>query len=116
MGGGYHQTLLWKYLDTFPKPEWVEQLGGVVPEMDSATIDYLIANQGICIGDPDEVSETVEAFAASGADQLVFGMLSSTVPIATAIEAVETFGKYVIPKFDTDSVHSTTRQREAQAK
>jgi alkanesulfonate monooxygenase SsuD/methylene tetrahydromethanopterin reductase-like flavin-dependent oxidoreductase (luciferase family) len=115
MGGGYHQTLLWKYLDTFPKPEWVEALGGKVPEMDLATIDYLIENQQICIGTPDEVARSVEAYQAIGADQLVFGMLSSTMPIEVAIEAVETFGKYVIPKFDTDPVHSTTRQREAQA-
>ena len=29
-------------------------------------------------------------------------------------EAVETFGKHVLPQFDKDPVHSTTRQREAQ--
>ena len=31
-----------------------------------------------------------------------------------AIEAVETFGKFVLPEFDKDPVHSTARQREAQ--
>ena len=54
------------------------------------------------------------AGADPGADQLTFGMLSTTMSIDVAVEAVETFGKHVIPKFDKDPVHSTTRQREAQ--
>jgi hypothetical protein len=29
-------------------------------------------------------------------------------------ESYELFGKELIPRFDTDPVHSTTRQREAQ--
>ena len=32
-----------------------------------------------------------------------------------AIETIETFGKHVLPVFDTDPVHRTTRQREAAA-
>jgi alkanesulfonate monooxygenase SsuD/methylene tetrahydromethanopterin reductase-like flavin-dependent oxidoreductase (luciferase family) len=114
MGSGYHQTLLWKYLDTFPRPQWVNDLGGRIPEMDVATLDALIAAKQMCIGTPEEVSAAVEAVRAIGADQLVFGMLSSSVPIETAIESVETFGRYVLPQFDTDPVHSTKRQREAQ--
>jgi alkanesulfonate monooxygenase SsuD/methylene tetrahydromethanopterin reductase-like flavin-dependent oxidoreductase (luciferase family) len=114
MGTGYHQTLLWKYLDTFPRPSWVDELGGRVPEMTGEIIDYLISSQEICIGTPDEVAATVERYRAIGADQLVFGMLSTTMPIEVAIESVETFGKQVIPRFDLDPVHSTTRQRQAQ--
>jgi hypothetical protein len=41
-------------------------------------------------------------------------MLSSAMPIETCEEAVATFGKHVLPQFDKDPVHSTTRQREAQ--
>jgi hypothetical protein len=44
---------------------------------------------------------------------VTFGMLSSTMPIEVAVEAVETFGRYVLPEFDKDAKHSTTRQREA---
>jgi hypothetical protein len=40
-------------------------------------------------------------------------MLSSTMPIETCVEAIETFGRHVLPAFDTDPVHRTTRQREA---
>jgi hypothetical protein len=32
-----------------------------------------------------------------------------------AFETIETFGKHVLPGFDTDRVHRTTRQREAAA-
>ncbi len=41
-------------------------------------------------------------------------MLSTTMPVEIAIEAVETFGRTVLPVYDKDPVHSTTRQREAQ--
>ena len=63
-----------------------------------------------CIGDPDEVQRAVQSYVDIGADQLVFGMLSTTMPIEVAVEAVDTFGRHVLPKFDTDSVHSTTRR------
>ena len=55
----------------------------------------------------------VQSYADVGADQLTFGMLSTTMPIEIAVEAVETFGKYVLPEFDKDPVHRTTKQREA---
>jgi len=45
----------------------------------------------------------------------VFGLLSSTMERDVAVETIETFGKYVLPEFDTDPVHRTTRQREAAA-
>jgi hypothetical protein len=41
-------------------------------------------------------------------------MLSTTMSREIAIESVENFGKHVIPQFDKDDAHSTTRQREAQ--
>jgi alkanesulfonate monooxygenase SsuD/methylene tetrahydromethanopterin reductase-like flavin-dependent oxidoreductase (luciferase family) len=92
----------------------VDQLGGRIPEWTPDIIDTLIASHEICIGTPDEVAATVRRYADIGADQLVFGMLSTAMPIEAAIESVETFGKHVIPQFDTDPVHSTTRQRLAQ--
>jgi hypothetical protein len=56
----------------------------------------------------------VQGYVDAGADQLTFGMLSTTMPIDIAIEAVETFGAQVLPNYDKDPVHSTTRQREEQ--
>ncbi|MDQ1448305.1 MAG: hypothetical protein QOC79_1276, partial [Actinomycetota bacterium] len=38
---------------------------------------------------------------------------SSTMEREVAVETIETFGKHVLPAFDTDPVHRTTRQRES---
>jgi hypothetical protein len=45
--------------------------------------------------------------------RLIFGVLASTQPQAIALESVATFGREVIPRFDKDPTHSTTRMREA---
>ena len=42
-------------------------------------------------------------------------MLSTTMSIEVAIETIETFGKHVLPNFDTDPVHRSTKFREAAA-
>jgi hypothetical protein len=66
------------------------------------------------IGDPDDARRVVQRWVDVGADQLVFGMLSQETPIDVVVEATELFGREVIPQFDTDPVHRTTRLREAQ--
>jgi hypothetical protein len=38
------------------------------------------------------------------------------MPQETALRTVELFGREVIPRFDRDPVHSTTRMREAAAR
>ncbi|MBX6390839.1 MAG: LLM class flavin-dependent oxidoreductase [Frankia sp.] len=110
----YQNTLVYRYLDTFPRPDWVPAWPNVLPEPTVEILKERAKVGTICIGDPDEVEKAVQGYQDIGADQLVFGMLSTTMPLEVATEAVETFGRYIIPKFDTDPVHSTTRQREAQ--
>jgi alkanesulfonate monooxygenase SsuD/methylene tetrahydromethanopterin reductase-like flavin-dependent oxidoreductase (luciferase family) len=97
-----------------PKPKWVPEWPAVLPEPTPEILDQQIAEGLICIGTPEEVERSIARYAATGADQLTFGMLSTTMPIDVAIESVELFGKHVLPTFDKDPVHSTTRQREAQ--
>ncbi|MBL7500896.1 LLM class flavin-dependent oxidoreductase [Frankia sp. CNm7] len=110
----YQHSLVYKYLDTFPRPDWVPAWPATLPEPTVEGLEAGVAAGSICIGDPEECERAVRTYESVGADQLVFGMLSTTMPIDVAVEAVETFGKYVLPKFDTDPVHSTTRQRDAQ--
>ena len=43
-------------------------------------------------GRPRSARKAVQAYVDAGADQLTFGMLSTTMPVEVAIEAVETFG------------------------
>jgi alkanesulfonate monooxygenase SsuD/methylene tetrahydromethanopterin reductase-like flavin-dependent oxidoreductase (luciferase family) len=113
MDGSYQNSLVFHYLDTFPKPEGLPTWPDLIPEPTPDLLEQSIDNHLVMIGTPDEVKKSVRDYEAAGADQVVFGMLSTTMPIDVAVEAVETFGTHVLPEFDKDPVHSTTRQREA---
>jgi alkanesulfonate monooxygenase SsuD/methylene tetrahydromethanopterin reductase-like flavin-dependent oxidoreductase (luciferase family) len=104
---------VFRYLDTFPKPPGIPEWPNIIPAMDAATLDAAIAAGVTAVGTPDEVGKAVESFAATGADQLAFGMLSTSMEIESCLEAVETFGKHVLPSFDGDPEHLTTKQRLA---
>ena len=111
---GYYISLVFRYLDTFPRPPGIPEWPQTIPDSTPEQIDQQIRDRQIAVGDPEEVAATIQRFADTGADQLSFGMLSSSMPIETCEEAVATFGKHVLPQFDKDPMHSTTRQREAQ--
>jgi alkanesulfonate monooxygenase SsuD/methylene tetrahydromethanopterin reductase-like flavin-dependent oxidoreductase (luciferase family) len=113
MTSGYQNTLVFHYLDTFPKPEGIPDWPTLIPEPTPEMLDQAIAAKLVMVGTPDEVSKSVKEYEDAGADQVCFGMLSTTMPIDVAVEAVETFGKHVIPEFDKDPVHRSTRMREA---
>lgn len=66
------------------------------------------------MGTPEEAIATLETYQGIGADQVAFGLMADDTPLDAAIESVEVFGKHVLPVFDQDPVHSTTRQRIAQ--
>jgi alkanesulfonate monooxygenase SsuD/methylene tetrahydromethanopterin reductase-like flavin-dependent oxidoreductase (luciferase family) len=114
MDSGYYISLVFRYLDTFPRPKGIPEWPQTIPDQTPEQINKSIESRSIAIGDPAEVTETIKRFEETGADQLSFGMLSSAMPIETCEEAVATFGKHVLPQFDKDPVHSTTRQRIAQ--
>jgi alkanesulfonate monooxygenase SsuD/methylene tetrahydromethanopterin reductase-like flavin-dependent oxidoreductase (luciferase family) len=109
----YHLSLVFRYLDTFPRPPGIPEWPEIIPGMDAATLDAAIAAGVTAISTPDEVGKAVETFVATGADQLSFGMLSTSMPIELCEEATETFGKHVLKDFDKDPVHLTTKQRLA---
>jgi alkanesulfonate monooxygenase SsuD/methylene tetrahydromethanopterin reductase-like flavin-dependent oxidoreductase (luciferase family) len=113
MASSYHQSLVFRYLDTFPKPPFIPTWPEVLPEPTLEEMDARIAQGLVAVGTPDECTKNIQRYADIGADQLTFGMLSSTMPIETCVEAIETFGRHVLPTFDTDPVHRTTRHREA---
>jgi alkanesulfonate monooxygenase SsuD/methylene tetrahydromethanopterin reductase-like flavin-dependent oxidoreductase (luciferase family) len=110
---GYQNSLVFRYLDTFPKPPEIPTWPELIPEPTPEDIEMRIAGRVAMYGTPEEVGRAAEAYADAGADQVVFGLLSSTLPRDLAIETIETFGTHVLPEFDRDPVHRTTRQREA---
>ena len=79
---------------------------------DEATLDFLIESGYLLCGNPDEVNEQIEKYQSVGCDQLVFGIPNEGFEHDEVLEMIELFGTKVIPNFDTDPVHSTTRYRE----
>lgn len=112
--GNYHSALLLRYLDSFPiatgQPKWPQ-----IPAPPTAErLDDAIRRGIVAVGTPDEAIASLRRYEAIGADQIAFGTFATDVSLADATEAYETFGKYVLPEFDKDPVHSTTLQREHQ--
>ena len=110
---GYFLSLVYRYLDTFPRPPGIPEWPEVVPEMTTELLDLAVESGALVLGDPDECARAVETYAATGADQLIFS--TSRLPIDIALETIEVFGREVIPRFDTDPEHRSTQQREAAA-
>ena len=114
MGSGYYQSLVLHYLDSIPKPPGVPVWPELIPEPDLGSVNKAVSMGLLAAGDPDDVSNSIQKYVDIGCDQLIYGTLNNTLPIEVAQESVEVFGKHVIPRFDTDPMHSTARQREAQ--
>ena len=116
--GSYLVTMVNLYHDTMPQspdaivwpkaPISIRDVAGNDPE---GFLDSLIAGGYLLCGTPDEVTEQVKKYQTVGCDQLVFG-LPSSMEHEEVLEMLEVFGQHVIPEFDTDPVHSTTRYRQ----
>jgi len=104
----YFTSLLYRYHDTFPRPEgipaWPEIVAArePVPEVLRASVEAM---------NPDNVLEMCRQWEAAGVDQLVFS--PNMLTREEALESIALLGKHVIAKLDTDPVHRTDRFREA---
>jgi alkanesulfonate monooxygenase SsuD/methylene tetrahydromethanopterin reductase-like flavin-dependent oxidoreductase (luciferase family) len=113
MGSGRYQSLVFKWLDSIPKPPHLPEWPQLLPEPTMEELEWQIENGYLVVGDPDDCAKAIQSYADIGCDQLIFGTQNNNLPIEITAESLETFGKYVIPQFDKDPVHSTTRYREA---
>src|SRR6476619_3785953 len=110
-GNGRQQSLVFKYLDTFPKPAWVPEWPELIPD---PTREQLIAgreNGSAIVGNVEECAEALRKWDAIGVDQLILGPSGSVYPHDLMVETVELFGNSVIPEFDTDPEFSTDKYR-----
>jgi len=117
-GRGYLVTMVQLYHDTMPKsdiyPTWPESPYGV---QDEALLDELIAQGWMLCGNPEEVAEQIARYEDVGCDQLVFGLPGEGFHHEEVLENLELFGDMIIPEYDKDPEHSTTRfRREAKPK
>src|SRR5262249_27029588 len=103
------------WLDSIPRPKGFPK-DGPVPKLPPPTPQDLkagLAVGGRQIGSPEEILEVIKMYEVIGVDQLIYAPLTLTLDQQYVLESIETFGKRVLPLFDKDPVHSTTRQREA---
>ena len=83
----------------------------VLPEPTEDDIEQAIRAGFLVCGTPDEVRGQLRAAAAIGCDQLSFGMPHG-LDRELALETIRLVGDEVIPEFDTDPLHRSTRMRE----
>jgi alkanesulfonate monooxygenase SsuD/methylene tetrahydromethanopterin reductase-like flavin-dependent oxidoreductase (luciferase family) len=106
------QSLVFRYHDTFPRPEAIPQWPETLPEYNAEIIELLIAEELLICGDPSEVRAQCKRWEQAGADQLSFG-LPTGVSKEDTLTTIKLIGEHVIPHIDTDPIHRTTRFREA---
>lgn len=114
IGASHYQSLVVRWLDSIPLPVEVDRANFTVPEPNATDLVADVAAGRRSLGAPEDVARSVERWESAGADQLIFGVLNNTLPLEIAQESLELFGRTVLPDFDRDPMHSTTRQREAQ--
>jgi alkanesulfonate monooxygenase SsuD/methylene tetrahydromethanopterin reductase-like flavin-dependent oxidoreductase (luciferase family) len=112
---GRQQSLVFKYLDTFPKPPGIPEWPDEIPD---PTLEQLAVGRekgASIVGTPDDCAEVLEKWKAIGVDQLIMGPTGSTWPYEVVEESVELLGNKVIPSFDTESEARAVRFRREAA-
>jgi len=112
IGRGYLYSLVCLYHDTMPKPDYAPVWPSPPIPAAEDMLDELIKAGWLLCGTPDEVCEQIEKYQTVGCDQVVFGMPNDCMAHEEVLEMLELFGTKVIPAFDRDPVHSTTRYRQ----
>jgi alkanesulfonate monooxygenase SsuD/methylene tetrahydromethanopterin reductase-like flavin-dependent oxidoreductase (luciferase family) len=99
---GRQQSLVFKYLDTFPKPPGIPEWPNEIPD---PTLEQLAIGRekgSAIVGTPDDCAEVLQKWEAIGVDQLIMGPTGSAWPYELVEESVELLGNKVIPQFDKD--------------
>ena len=113
-GRGYLNTMVNMYHDTMPKKEGARVWPTAPDRIPNEDVLDQVINAGLMLcGTPDEVAEQLARYEEVGCDQVVFGIPQECAQHDEVIEMIELFGEKVIPEFDKDPVHSTTRYRES---
>ncbi len=114
-GNGRQQSLVFKYLDTFPTPSGIPEWPTEIPD---PTLEQLAAAHAAgtaVVGTPDECAEALEKWDDIGVDQLILGPSGSIYPPEVVEETTALFGTEVIPRFDTEPEPRSARFRREAA-
>ncbi|MGC0420237.1 hypothetical protein [Embleya sp. AB8] len=105
----YPTRNVYRHHDTFPHPEGIPCRPELIPDLTPEPVEFAAdAGASIC-GDPDGVPAAVRADESVGVDRLVLD--PGCDDRANTLKTIELFGKHVVPRFDTDPEHRTTRFR-----
>lgn len=112
-GNNYQMSQVFRYHDTFPRPEGFPEWPDVMPDLTEEMLDAFIGLGAAVVGDPDDVVDQIKRWESTGADQ--FLMLRGVKTKEETLRMIKLMGEHVIPKFDNDPVHRTTRLRNEAA-
>jgi alkanesulfonate monooxygenase SsuD/methylene tetrahydromethanopterin reductase-like flavin-dependent oxidoreductase (luciferase family) len=114
-GNGRQQSLVFHYLDTFPKPKWVPEWPAEIADPTLEQVEAGWKMGASIVGDPDDCETALRKWEDIGVDQLIMGPSGSVYPHDLLEKTVKLFGDEVIPRFDKDPEHSTSRYRREAA-
>ena len=114
-GNGRQQSLVFKYLDTFPTPAGIPEWPTEIPDPTLEQLAEAHAAGTAVVGTPDECAEALEKWDDIGVDQLILGPSGSIYPSEVVEETVALFGTEVIPRFDTEPEARSARFRREAA-
>jgi alkanesulfonate monooxygenase SsuD/methylene tetrahydromethanopterin reductase-like flavin-dependent oxidoreductase (luciferase family) len=108
----FYQSLVYRWLDTFPKPDMVPDWPAVMPEPTLDELKAMVDMGMIAVGDENDCTGVMQQYMDAGADQVVISPMTTTLPFDVTLESCRLFGEKVIPKFDTDPMFRSDRNRE----
>ncbi|HEX4491344.1 MAG TPA: LLM class flavin-dependent oxidoreductase [Acidimicrobiia bacterium] len=114
-GNGRQQSLVFHYLDTFPKPPGVPDWPTEIPDPTLEQIEKGFETGASIVGTPDDCAQALQKWEDVGVDQLIMGPSGSVFPHDLLARTIALFGDEVIPRFDKDPEHSTSRYRREAA-
>lgn len=114
-GMSYYTSLQMHWLDNIPKPPNYPVWPDRIPEPTVEQLKKAAEIGMVVVGDPDDCAKAIRNWENIGVDQLCFSPTTNNMHQEQIIGSMELFGKEVLPQFDKDPVHSTTRYREAAA-
>jgi alkanesulfonate monooxygenase SsuD/methylene tetrahydromethanopterin reductase-like flavin-dependent oxidoreductase (luciferase family) len=112
---GRQQSLVFKYLDTFPKPPGIPDWPTEIPDPTLDDLKVGFEKGTSIVGNPDDCAEALQKWQGIGVDQLIMGPTGSAWPYELVEESVELLGNKVIPQFDTspEEARAARFRREA---
>ena len=79
-GNGRQQTLVFHYLDTFPKPPFVPEWPTEIPDPTLEQIEEGCQIGAAIVGTPDDCAAGIQKWVDVGVDQLIMGPSGSMYP------------------------------------